>query len=110
MTVTNGSCGKRVRVEYTIRLRGRAARVHKSPVYGLSLDLRCEAWKLVRAEPGLSSCFERFTAKVAEDEATRDTDAIQSGADWLFGRSHHQSVNVVASVRRFMNATFSAFV
>jgi hypothetical protein len=78
--------------------------------WNIQYDLRCAAWKLARAELGLSSCFGRFTAKVAEDEATRDTDASQSGADWLFGCSHHQSVNVVASVWRFMNATFSAFV
>jgi hypothetical protein len=46
---------------------------------------------LARAEPGLSSYFERFTAKVAEDKATREAMSTQSVADWLrYVCSYHQ--------------------
>jgi len=67
--------------KHTAPLRGRGRGHIRVRFYGLSLNLRSEAWKLSRAEPGLSSCFKRFTAKVAEDEATRDAMASQSGAD-----------------------------
>jgi hypothetical protein len=85
-------------------------RAHKSPVYGLSLNLRSAAWKLSRAEPGLPSCFEQFTAKVAEDKATRDATASQLVAGWLFVCSHHRSVNGIVAARQSLNATFSETV